>query len=209
MTAFKNLIFDLGEVIVDIDYSVTVAEFQKLALVDFSEVISYSAQHELFDHFEKGIISASHFRDILRQFLRPGTTDEEIDNAWNALIVAYPAEKFELLKELKTRYKTLALSNTNEIHLAALNEAARTKLNVPDFGSIFHAAYYSNLTGHRKPEKEIYELVMQKESMEPGETFFVDDKKENIEAAKSLGWSAYQLADRNQLFDLLAELKII
>jgi epoxide hydrolase-like predicted phosphatase len=209
MTAFKNLIFDLGEVIVDIDYSVTVAEFQKLALVDFSEVISYSAQHEVFDHFDKGVISASQFRDVLRQFLKPGTSDEQIDNAWNALIVAYPPAKFKLLKELKTRYKTFALSNTNEIHVAALDEAARTKLNAPDFGSFFHAAYYSNLTGHRKPEKEIYELVMQKENLEPEETFFVDDKKENIDAAKNLGWNASQLKDRNQLFELLAEWKII
>lgn len=209
MQPFKNLIFDLGEVIVDIDYKQTIAAFQKLAVVEFSTVVSYTAQNPVFDLYEKGKVSNAVFFDELRKFLKPGTTDKEIENAWNAIFQHYNPQKVELLKQLKTRYKTFALSNINQIHLASINEAARTHFNAPDFAEFFHAAYYSNELGYRKPEKEIYQLILQKEGLKPAETFFVDDKKENIEAAKAFGIQAYQLTDRNKLTDLLAELKII
>ena len=209
MQPFKNLIFDLGEVIIDIDYRQTIAAFQKLAVVEFSTVVSYSAQNPVFDLYEKGKVSTAVFRDELRKFLRPGTTDKEVEDAWNAIFQDFPVRKIELLKQLKTRYNTFALSNINEIHVASIDEAARTKFGAPDFASFFHAAYYSNVVGYRKPEKEIYELILQKEGLVADETFFVDDKKENIEAARAFGIHAYQLTDRNKLPELLAELKII
>ena len=209
MQHFKNLIFDIGDVIVDIDYLTTIAEFQKLSAVDFSQIVSYNKQNHIFDLFETGKITAQQFRDKLKQFLKPGTTDEEITHAWNSILIHYPAQKIDLLKELKTRYKTFALSNINEIHVVSINEAAKAKFGASDFGSFFHHAYYSNEVGFRKPDKEIYEFVLQKENLNATETFFVDDKAENVEAAKALGINAYQLTDRNKLNELLAALNII
>lgn len=209
MQQFKNLIFDIGDVIVDIDYITTIGEFQKLSAVDFSEIVSYNKQNKIFDLFETGKITAQQFRDELKQFLKAGTTDEEITRAWNSILIHYPAQKIALLNELKTRYKVFALSNINEIHVESINEAAKQKFGVESFGSFFHHAYYSNEVGFRKPEKEIYELVLQKENLIADETFFVDDKAENVEAAKALGIHAYQLTERNKLKELLAELKII
>lgn len=209
MTAFKNLIFDIGDVIVDIDYIVTIGEFQKLAVVDFSEIVSYNKQSNIFDQFEKGKITAQEFRDGLKQFLKAGTSDEDINKAWNSILIHYPEQKITLLKELKTQYRTFALSNINEIHVHSIDEAARAQFGVQSFGDFFHHAYYSNEVGYRKPEKEIYELVLQKENLIAGETFFVDDKAENVEAAKTLGIQAYQLTDRNKLKELLTDLKII
>ena len=110
MQQFNNLIFDIGDVIVDIDYQTTIAEFQKLSLVDFSQIVSYSKQNHIFDLLETGKITAQQFRDELKQFLKPGTTDDEITLAWNSILINYPAQKIDLLKELKTRYKTFALS---------------------------------------------------------------------------------------------------
>jgi len=209
MQPFKNLIFDLGEVIIDIDYRQTIAAFQKLAVVDFSTVVSYSAQNPVFDLYEKGKVSTASFFDELRKYLRPGTTDQEIEDAWNAIFKDFPTQKMEMLKQLKTRYNTFALSNINEIHLASINEAAKSKFGEPDFSNFFHGTYYSNELGLRKPEPEIYALVLEKEGLDPDETFFVDDKKENVEAARKFGIHAYQLTDRNKLQGLLAELKII
>ncbi len=209
MKEFKNLIFDIGDVIIDIDFTVTVSAFQKLAAVDFSEIISYTQQHKIFDLLETGKISAQQFRDELKTFLKPEITDDEINAAWNTIIIAYPEPKFRLLKELKSNYRTFALSNTNEIHVATFNQAVKTKFGVKDFGSFFHHAYYSNEIGFRKPEKEIYKWVLEKENLNPLETFFVDDNLANVEAAKDLGIQAYQLTDRNRLHELLAELKII
>ena len=209
MAPFKNLIFDLGNVIIDIDSPTTVAEFQKLAIVQISELISYSTQHRIFDLFETGQISVPQFRLELKKFLKPGVTNQEIDKAWNAILIDFPQNKTDLLKELKTRYKTFALSNINEIHVEAINRVAKTKFGQPDFGSFFHAAYYSNEIGFRKPGKEIYEFIMQKENLKANETFFVDDKAENIETAQSLGLHAYHLKNRDKLIDLLTELKIV
>ncbi|HWB63805.1 MAG TPA: HAD family phosphatase [Chitinophagales bacterium] len=209
MGTFKNLVFDLGNVIIDIDYRVTVARFQQLALVDFAQVVSYEAQHHIFDVFEKGGITAAQFRHELRQFLKPGTTDEQINAAWNAILIDFPPHKFEILKGLKSRYKTFALSNINEIHVDSINRVAQTKFGEKDFGSFFHAAYYSNEMGYRKPEARIYEMLLQKENLIPQETFFVDDKLENIEAAKAFGIQAYQLTNRDGFLSLLQQLQIV
>ncbi|MBL0310945.1 MAG: HAD family phosphatase [Bacteroidetes bacterium] len=209
MKPFKNLIFDIGNVLVDIDYEVTVREFQKLATMDFGSIVSYSKQHHLFDWFETGKISADDFRRELRQFLRPEVSDDEINQAWNSILLNYPSDKFDLLKTLKLGYRTYALSNINEIHVAEINAAARKKFQQPDFASFFHRAYYSNEVGFRKPEMEIYEAILSREKLNPNETFFVDDKEENVVAAKNLGIQAYLLSDRNQLFELLKQTGII
>jgi putative hydrolase of the HAD superfamily len=209
MQPFKNLIFDLGEVIIDIDYRQTITAFQKLAVVDFSTVVSYSAQNPVFDWYEKGQVTTGFFFDELRKYLRPGTTDKEIESAWNAIFQDFSPQKIELLKQLKTRYNTFALSNINEIHLASIDKAAQTKFGGAAFSNFFQAAYYSNKIGLRKPEPEIYALLLEKEGLKAGETFFVDDKKENVEAACKFGIHAYQLTNRNNLQGLLAELKII
>ena len=209
MQPFKNLIFDLGQVIIDIDYLQTIAAFQKLTVVDFSEVVSYTTQNPVFDLYEKGKISTPYFRNELKKFLNPGTTDQQIEDAWNAIFKDFPASKINLLKQLKTRYKTFALSNINEVHVVAIDEVAKTKFGATSFGSFFHGAYYSNEMGFRKPEKEIYELMLLKENLNPAETFFVDDKKENVEAARALGIQAYHLDHPDKLNQLLTELKII
>lgn len=209
MKPYKNLIFDIGDVLVDIDYMVTVAEFQKLATVDFSEIVSYAKQNPIFDLFETGKLTAQQFRDELKQFLKAGTPDTEITRAWNSILIHYPETKIALLKQLRQEYKTFALSNINEIHVHTINEAVKAQYGIETFGSLFNHAYYSNEVGYRKPDKEIYELVLQQQNLKPEETFFVDDKAENVEAAKALGIQAYQLTDRNKLHQLLAELKII
>lgn len=209
MPHFKNLIFDLGDVIIDIDYRQTIAAFQKLAVVNFSQVVSYSAQSPVFDLYEKGKVTTPAFCAEIRKNLHPNSTDEDVISAWNAIFVDFSQQKMELLKQLKSRYKTFALSNINEIHLATINEVAQSKFGEADFGSFFHNTYYSNLVGYRKPENEIYELILKQEALVPEETFFVDDKKENVEAARAFGIQAYQLTDRNKLNELLAELHII
>jgi putative hydrolase of the HAD superfamily len=206
---FKTLIFDLGDVIIDIDYMVTVGEFQKLAKIDFSQLVSYSKQHHLFDKFETGHITPQQFRNELKQYLKDDTTDEAIDMAWNSILIHYPEKKIALLQQLKSKYRTLALSNINELHVAAIDLAARSKFGLDNFESLFHKAYYSNQVGHRKPEKEIFELVINAENINPADTFFVDDKAENVEAAKSLGLQAYQLKERDKLHELLQSLDII
>lgn len=209
MKKFKTLLFDIGNVIIDIDYLVTIAEFQKLSNVDFSEVVSYSSQNKIFDLYETGKISSADFLNELKQFLKPEVRNEEIIRAWNSILIDYPESKIELLKNLKNRYRVIALSNINEIHVNAIDEAARQKLNANKFADFFHHAYYSNEIGLRKPDKEIYEFVLAEQNLKPEETFFVDDKIENVESAKACGIQAHQLKDRNQLSELLTTVGVL
>lgn len=209
MAPFKNLVFDIGNVIVDIDYNLPITGFGKLSVANVSDILTYAQEYQLFHRYERGQITERQFQDELRPFLRPEVTDEDILAAWNSILINYPAEKFELLNNLKERYRVYALSNINETHVRAIDAAVQKQLGVPSFSGFFHTAYYSNEMGHRKPEKEIYEFIAAKENLNPAETFFVDDLKENIEAARSLGWQAYHLPKPADLIPLLTELKII
>lgn len=208
MPPFKNLIFDIGNVIVDIDYTMPLKEFQKLSNIDFTEIVSHSQLPSVFHQFEKGRISVTDFHRELKQFLRKEVTDQEILHAWNSILIHYPKQKFDLLNRLRSTYKVYALSNINETHVEAINAAVREKFGAKAFSDYFDAAYYSNEIGCRKPEAEIYEWVKQKENLIPEETFFVDDMPENVEAAKKAGWRAFHLNHPNKLAALLAELKI-
>ena len=205
MVLLKNIdtiIFDIGNVLIDIDYEVMVAEFAKIASVDFHQIVTYTHQDRVFDQYERGQISSAQFRDTLRKYLKPGVTDEEIDTAWNSILIHYPAEKFELLKKLRNQYQILALSNINELHVAAIDAMVQDQFGAEDMSSYFDHAFYSHEMGTRKPEKEIYQMVLDRKSLEPSRTLFIDDKLENVSAAAALGIKVHHLTDRNALLGL-------
>jgi glucose-1-phosphatase len=182
-----TVIFDLGGVLFDIDYKHTQEAFQKLgAINDFNEVYSQQKQEGIFDEFEKGNISPAKFREGLRKWLPEKITDEQIDNAWNALLIGFPAEKIALLNKLKNKYNLFLLSNTNEIHLVEVMNML--KRHTPEgLDKIFIKEYYSCRMGLRKPDKEIYERVLAENKLTPANTLFVDDLLQNIEGAQSTG----------------------
>jgi len=199
-----TIIFDIGNVLIDIDYEVMVAEFAKIARVDFHQIVTYTHQDRVFDQYEKGQISSAQFMDTLRKHLKPGVTDQEIDAAWNSILIHYPAEKFELLKKLRDQYQVLALSNINELHVAAIDMQVKHQFGAADMSSYFDHAFYSHEMGARKPEQEIYQRVLEEKSLDPSRTLFIDDKLENINAAAALGIKVHHLTDRNALLDLFA-----
>lgn len=203
-TGITAIIFDIGNVLVDIDYDVMVAEFEKIAKYDFREIIGYTHQDSFFDLFEKGKISTSDFRKTLRQHLRDDVTDDEIDRTWNSILIHYPKEKFELLKRLRRKYKLYALSNINELHIEAIDKHVKPNFSAPDMRSYFDHAYYSHEMGHRKPEKEIYQVMIDHARLDPAHTLFIDDKAENIDAAAALGIQTYHLTDRDSLIEVLS-----
>lgn len=204
-TNINALIFDIGNVIIDIDYDIMVSEFKKIAKFDFREIIQYTHQDRFFDQFEKGQISAGDFRSTLRQYLKDETTDEQIDKAWNSILVAYPVSKFELLRRLRNKYKVYALSNINEIHLDGIDRYVKPAFGVSEMRRFFDHAYYSHEMGLRKPEKEIYQEVIKHAGLDPARTLFIDDKAENTDAAAAHGLQVYHLTDRDSLTTLLSD----
>jgi putative hydrolase of the HAD superfamily len=186
MPPFKNIIFDFGGVIINVDYHRVVNAFVQLGVKDFDRLFSQLNQHHLFDDFEKGLISADEFRNQLKSISNVPLTDQQIDDAWNAILINLPKENIELLKRLKKNYRLFLLSNTNEIH-----EKAFTQMMMHDFGEnvlpdIFEGIYFSHRMHKRKPDAEIFEQVLKENNLAAEETLFIDDSPQHIDAAKQL-----------------------
>jgi len=187
----KNInmvVFDLGGVLFDIDYTYTQKAFQQLgSTTNFNAVYSQQKQAGIFDEFEKGNISPAQFRAGLREWLPSTTTDKQIDSAWNALLIGFPADKVELLSKLKQKYKLYLLSNTNEIHLPEVLNMIDKAHTPGQLGKLFIKEYYSCRMGLRKPDKVIYEKVLIENKLNPATTLFIDDIAHNLEGATLAG----------------------
>ena len=190
---YKNIIFDLGGVILNIDYSLTEKAFSKLGISDFKTLFSQAQQTQLFDNYEKGFISSDNFRTELKKYLQKNISDAEIDIAWNSILLDLPKERIDLLKKIKTTHRTFLLSNTNDIHIETFNSYLKNEFELPDLSSFFEKMYLSYEIGMRKPDAEIFELVLRENNLKPKETLFIDDSIQHVEAAKKLGIEAYWL----------------
>lgn len=190
---YKNIIFDLGGVILNIDYFLTEKAFSKLGISDFKSLFSQAQQTQLFDNYEKGFISSNDFRTELKKYLPKNISNQEIDNAWNAILLDLPIERIELLEKFKTTHRTFLLSNTNDIHIETFNQYLQKDFAIPDLSNLFEKMYLSYKIGMRKPDSEIFELVLKENNLKPNETLFIDDSIQHVEAAKKLGINAYWL----------------
>jgi HAD superfamily hydrolase (TIGR01509 family) len=183
----KNLIFDLGGVIINLDVVRTFRAFADLAQCSVEEVKSKVSQHTFFNEYEKGMLDDNEFRYNIRAFLNNKVTDAQIDSAWNAMLLDIPKEKYQLLLKLKSRYRVFLLSNTNNIHLQSVNQIVFSDTGRSGLAHYFHKDYYSHLMKMRKPDSEIFEHVLLENNLVAHETYFLDDNSENIQGAKSVG----------------------
>jgi putative hydrolase of the HAD superfamily len=183
----KNLIFDLGGVIIPIDIPRTVQAFIDFA-PDKAESLRQSVLHsQMFLDFETGTINSAQFRASMRDLLEADLTDAQIDMAWNVLLLDIPVNRIALLARLKTQYRTFLLSNTNEIHLPKVERILQQCAGEDSLDDLFEKAYYSQKMGLRKPNSAIYEQVLAENKLNPAETVFIDDNFGNVAAAKSVG----------------------
>ena len=193
-TNTKNIIFDLGGVIINIDYKKAIDAFKKLSREGCTIEFSQQAQSALFDDLETGRISVSEFREKVREHYEVEGTDEEIDAAWNAMLLDIPQERIELLRELRKKYKLYLLSNTNAIHLIGFNKIVQDSFGMPALDELFDKCYYSHLVGLRKPGAPVFELILNENNLEREETLFVDDSIQHIESAQKLRLKTLHLA---------------
>jgi epoxide hydrolase-like predicted phosphatase len=199
----KNIIFDLGAVLLNIDFQKTIDAFIKLGVPDDHEFFSKNTQFAFFDDFEKGHITPEEFRDEIRKHIHKPVTDEMIDEAWNAMILDFPAERINFLVSCRNKYRTFLLSNSNAIHFSFYNKQLNDKYHIRDLSDLFEKAYYSYRSGLRKPDKEIFELVIRENNLLPEETIFIDDLPVHIATAKSLGIKTYLLENSTSLLDVM------
>lgn len=203
LSRFEAIIFDLGGVILNIDYHLSANAFKAIGAEDFYVLYSQAKQSDLFDRLEIGAIDAEDFRKEVREIFRAKWTKQEIDSAWNAMLLDLPSERLELLKELSNTRRIFLLSNTNEIHYDAYSEMLREKFGLKDLSELFEAAYFSHQIGMRKPDLETFNHLIQENGLDPKKTLFIDDSIQNIEGAKAAGISSYHL-NNGDIIDLFA-----
>ncbi len=189
----KNIIFDLGGVIINIDYGKSIQHLQQLCKDNCNIAFSQKEQSHLFDLFETGVSSNEEFRNNLRQTYQIDATDEQIDDAWNAMLLDIPQERIDLLLELGKHYRIFLLSNTNAIHMKRFNEIVEHSFTIPSLDSLFDKSYYSHLVGKRKPDAAIFEQVLAENGLEKAETLFIDDSIQHIESARNVGLQTLHL----------------
>lgn len=195
----KNIIFDLGGVLINIDYKATENAFKKAGIRNFDELFSQAKQTRLFDNLEKGLIDEVTFKDGLRLLSNVNLSDKTIDDAWNAMLLDFPKHRVELLQKVRNNYKTFLLSNTNELHIPAFENLIEKEYGISDFSSLFDKLYYSCRVRMRKPDKEIFELVIQENNLNPKETLFIDDSIQHVQGAQNVGLNAVHLQQINVL----------
>ena len=199
----KNIIFDLGGVIINIDYQKTIDAFQKLSKAGCTIAFNQQSQSELFDKLETGRISNAAFRDKIREHYQVEGSDEAIDAAWNAMLLDIPQERIDLLRKLRKDHKLFLLSNTNAIHLIAFNKIVEDSFGIPALVELFDKCYYSHLVDDRKPNPGIFERILQENNLQKAETLFIDDSIQHIESAEKVGIKTLHLAPPltiNQVF---------
>ncbi len=200
----RNIIFDLGGVLLDLDIDRSVQAFQKLGLKDLDKQDGWYNKSKVFRELEKGLLSDDQFRSGVRSLLPNGASDEEIDAAWCAMLVGFAPEKVELLKNLSLNYQLFIFSNTNSIHLTHFR-----KLFFDAHGchldDLFSKTFYSHEIKRRKPNTDSYEIVIAKAGIEANETLFIDDLEDNIKGAKQAGLHATWLKPEITVNELLVD----
>lgn len=199
----KNIIFDLGGVILNIDYKKTENAFRELGVSDFDRIYSQSRQTKLFDRFETGKISPEEFIDELRGLAQIQADDEQVINAWNAMLLDLPKSRLKLIESLKNDYRVLLFSNTNAIHYKAFQKLVREEYHPEGLSPFFHKVYFSHEVGLRKPNTAAFEYVLNENQLQAEETIFIDDSEQHIEGAQKTGIRAYHKKEGECITELV------
>ncbi len=196
------IILDFGAVILNIDFQKTIDAFRELGIENFQAIFSKHKQSELMQSFEKGEASTDDFRSFIRSQSDVSLSDEQIDSAWNALLLDYPTQRIEFLGRIGQHYPLFLLSNTNKVHHDQFQQHFYQQFGF-ELNSLFRKAYYSHQMGDRKPNLSCYQIVIDEQELTPSNTIFVDDTLLNIEAAEEIGIKGIHLTSQDELVELL------
>ena len=201
--AIHNIIFDLGNVLIDIDIPRTLDAFARLDIHGIDPADIHPHQSGFFQEYELGNISeANFFRSIRKAYRCENVTDREIADAWCALLTEIDPVRFNMLDGLRKNYRLFVLSNTNTLHITRVKELALQALNGRDFESYFDRCFYSHEMHLRKPDREIYRQVIEQTGIIPQQTLFIDDNDCNFSGARALYLKTHHLTADQRVTDL-------
>lgn len=183
-----NIIFDLGGVIINLDIEATFRKFSKLFQREIkTEVFIDHDKYRFFRDYEVGKIDDSTFREHIRTLADHHIEDDDIDNAWNAMLKNIPNDRISWIHEVTKNYNCVVLSNTNSIHIKHFDHIFNSTTSFGYPKDLFQKLFYSFEIGERKPDSAAFEVVLEKTGFDPARTVVFDDLKENLETAKRLG----------------------
>lgn len=204
MAGIKNLMFDLGGVIMDIDRERSVRSFRRLGMKEPEKFLGDYGQTGPFGALEEGLITPAEFHEQLRAIIGPVATDDRIDRAFDAFLVGIPVRRLAALRELRQRYGVYLLSNTNaimwdmRIRTSFMGEGRCREDYFDGIATSFEARAL-------KPGAAIFDYASRRFGIRPDETVFLDDSAANVEAARGLGFHALQVPPGREFTDILNE----
>ena len=190
---YNSIIFDLGGVLLNIDYHKTINKFKSLGLVKFDSIYTQFKQDGVFDKFERGEISNNEFRDEIIKNSGVEIPKKKFEEAWNSMLLDFPPTRIALLEKLAKTHRIFLLSNTNKPHIVAFKEYLNTIGLLSRFNNVFEKIYFSYEMGMRKPETRIFEYVINENKLNKEKTIFIDDSFQHIEGAIKTGIDAFFL----------------
>jgi FMN phosphatase YigB (HAD superfamily) len=202
MTNIKNIIFDLGGVLLDIDFQKTFTAFEALGVKNIRQMYGQHHASELFKELETGKISEEYFYERTMQYIPVPVSGEQVEDAWDAMLGGFRIESLAFLEGLSKKYKLFLLSNTNSIHLKKVQQILTRDTGKPSLDAYFSRSWYSHLVGLRKPDAAIYEFVLTDAGIRAEESFFIDDTIENIQPAIDLGIRTHLLLPHERIENL-------
>ncbi len=206
MKNIKAIIFDLGGVILNINYQNTISEFEKLGLKNADTLYSKNMQASLFNQLEIGKISEKKFLLEIKKKI-PQSSFFKIKSAWNSMLLDLPKERITLIKLLKKKYKIFLLSNTNIIHINKLKNNLGIK-KYTQFLNLFDKVYYSHKIKARKPNKKSFQLILDQQKLHPNNVLFIDDSIQHIEGAKKLAIKTHHLKEGQEITNLFSDITL-
>ena len=206
MKKYKAIVFDLGAVILNINYQNTIDEFTKLGVKKAENFYSKKVQMHLFDQIEIGKISKYQFLNELQKETKNANL-KQVELAWNAMLLELPEERFQLIKKLKNSHAIYLLSNTNSIHIDAFKKKLGNEKWLA-FCKLFDKMYLSHKLGLRKPDVKIFEYILKDQKLKAEEVFFIDDSLQHIKEKKKIGIHCHHLLDNEDITSLFADITL-
>lgn len=199
------LIFDLGNVIIDIDYQKAIRLIKNELPESHHDKVDQLYQTPFHLDYERGWIDSMTFRQAVREYFEQNWSDDKVDELWNNLLGKIPAPRLELIKKLRQYYQVGVLSNTNLIHIHAVNDILERDHGLKNFDPVFDWVFFSHEMGLAKPQPEIYEKMLTDLGTSSDRVVFFDDLQANVQGASALGIHAVHVHGPEVIFDFFKD----
>lgn len=204
MTDICTILFDFGNVLIDIDIPGTKQRMEAFLHTDIAQKDGLRLITPLVHAYETGLMDTETFVYSILQMAKPDITSADIVKVWNSMLIGIPSQRLTMLEKLKENYQVLLLSNTNALHINWVHEYMYNTFGEKQFETrYFHHAYFSHEIGYRKPQENAFLYVVQDAGITPSGTLFIDDMDENIHTATSLGFQTYLISPEEEIQEVL------